>query len=76
MKVIDLLNLIASGKTPPRSIRYLGKIYYYNGIDYTYRDLDDIDDLDEYILGLHHLMDNVALSSVWLNEEVEVLDHE
>lgn len=76
MKIIDLLNLIASGKTPPSAIRWLGKIYNYNGIDYTYRDLDDIDDLDEYILGLHHLMDNVALCTKWLNEEVEVLDHE
>lgn len=71
MKVIDLLNLIASGKQPPKYIKWLGKIYLYVGIDYIARP----DDEDEEWSSTH-LMDNIGLCTKWLNEEVEVLDHE
>lgn len=73
MKIIDLLNLIASGKTPPTGIRWLGKVYNYNGIDYVCHEDDEDDD---WLISITHLMDHVALCKKWLNEEVEVLNHE
>lgn len=74
MKIIDLLNLIASGKTPPTGIRWLGKVYNYNGIDYVHK-YEEYED-EELWFCREHLMDSIALCTKWLNEEVEVLDNE
>ena len=71
MKVIDLLNLIASGKTPPKYIKYCNEVYEYNGVDYTFK--------YEYesIPMTKHLMDTIPLTEISLTfAEVEVLDHE
>ena len=70
--VIKLLEIIAKGTGKiPTKIKYLGKIYSYNGVDYTYRYVDE-----NSIVLYEYLMDNVPLCSTWLNESVEVISYE
>ena len=72
MKVIDLLNLIASGEQPPHKIKFYNKEFIYVGIDYINRDYDEELLEFEHI----HLMDRVGLNQKYLNEEVEVIEYE
>ena len=73
--VIRLLNLIANGEKIPTKIKYLNKIYTYNGLDYTTEDTEYDDELDFYVSKIH-LMDRVALTTKWLNEKVEIISYE
>ena len=73
IKIITLLEIIAKGTGKiPTKIKWLGNIYSYNGLDYTYKYEDE--DLGDVIYV--HLMDHVALCSKWLNESVEVISYE
>ena len=75
IKVIDLLNIIAKGENKiPTKIKYLNKIYTYNGLDYVY---DEVEYNNEYDFVIKvHLMDRVALCEKWLNEKVEIISYE
>jgi len=71
MKIIDLLNLIASGKQPPKCIKFRDEVYYYDGIDYVH------EYMYESIKMTRHLMDNIALTEISLTfAEVEVIEND
>ena len=72
--VIRLLNIIANGEKIPTKIKYLNKIYTYNGLDYTSD--EEYEDDDECFKLKIHLMDRVALCKKWLNEKVEIISYE
>lgn len=76
IKVIDLLNIIAKGENKtPSKIKYLNKIYTYNGLDYVSDEVEYYDTDLEFEMKVH-LMDRVALCKKWLNETVEIISYE
>ena len=73
IKVIDLLNKIANGETPPKKIRYDGKKFIWvNRVDdiFNYKETTNEDDYyNEYFEELY-MITNI------LNEKVEIIEED
>lgn len=65
IKIIELLNKIANGETPPRKIKW-GDVYVYSDKIQDYR-IEDDDDYD-------YLLESVSVNQKCLIEEIEILD--
>ena len=66
MKIIDILNKIARGETPPKKIMYRGDTYVYDFISKDYRDVNSHSYISEYAV-------NDGFGR-FLNDEVEILE--
>lgn len=67
IKIIELLNKVANGETPPEKIKYLDTIFRY---DY------DVDDYISELFCRDCLLDKIAVVEYSLNNKIEIIEEE